>query len=260
MENVKMLVEDYGAKTLYFEDDNVCTRRERFEELLKGILAGHDIGLAFQGIRVDVINRFTRETFRLMGKVSGLSLDMGIESINQRVLAMVDKSVTLDAVKAVLRKLEDYEFTCKFNFIMGLPTETMEEVKRDVRFGLQLNRRHKNSYSLFNIYTPYPGTSLFDLAIREGFRPPRALEGWSSFSQMGWLRPENSWLTREEIDYLKGISFLFMFADPNIGIKVSGGLKRGLVNAYSPVARFRLQSDFYSLFLEKKVMEKLKGL
>lgn len=260
IESVKMLVEDYGAKTLYFEDDNVCTDRGRFEGLLRGVLGEYDLGMAFQGIRVDVISRFGRETFRLMEKASELSLDMGVESVNQRVLGMVDKSLDIRTVKTVLRKLEDYGFTCKFNFIIGLPTETMREVREDVRFGLRLNERHKNSYSLFNIYTPYPGTKLFELAKREGFCPPGTLEGWSAFSQMGWLRPGNSWLSRKEVDYLKNISFLFMFASPNIGIKVSGRVKRRLLKAYSPVARMRLQSDLHSLFFEKKIIEKITGV
>ncbi|MFH1294630.1 MAG: radical SAM protein [Candidatus Aenigmatarchaeota archaeon] len=259
LENATALVEDYHAKTLYFEDDNICTEKKRFEELLTE-LAKHDVNLAFQGIRMDVLGRFTDETYRIMEAVPNLSMDMGIESVNPRILKMIDKSLTPKMINDVLKKLEKRDFVCKFNFIGGLPTESLNEIKRDVKFAMRLNKKHKKSYSLFNIYTPYPGTRLFDLAVSSGFSPPTKLEGWSEFTQMGWLKSSNSWLGRKEREYLRNISFLFMFANRNIGIKASGKMQKLAIDLYSPVAKARLKTGSHSLFIEKKIVERLIGL
>lgn len=259
MENARSLIDDYGAKTLYFEDDNICVDSARFESIVGGLTKERGVGLAFQGIRMDVLSKFRPETFRLMDRASELSLDMGIESSSPRVLAMVDKSLGLAAVKAALGKLERHDFTCKFNFIVGLPDESMREVREDVRFGLELNRRHKNSYSLFNIYTPYPGTKLFAAAVRGGFHPPESLEEWSRFSQLAWLTPGNGWLAAKEISFLKDVSFLSMFAKPSIQLKASNAISKAAIRAYSPVARARLQSGCFSLPLERALAEKLAG-
>ena len=34
-------------------------------------------------------------------------------------------------------------------------------------------------------YTPYPGTPMFDQAVKAGFEPPATLDGWSSFNSEG---------------------------------------------------------------------------
>ena len=257
MENAQVLVDDYNAKTLYFEDDNISVDDARFQSLVNGLHEHHDIGLAFQGIRLDVLGRLSAETFNAMDRLSHLSLDMGIESSSPRILAMVDKSLRIQSVRDALKRLERHDFVCKFNFIIGLPGETMQEVRNDLKFGLALNRRHKRSYSLFNIYTPYPGTKLFSAAVSRGFHPPKSLEGWSRFSQMSWLRPGNTWFHAKEIDYLKNVSFLSMFAKPYIQLKASSAINKAMIRAYSPVARARLQSGFISLLVERTIAEKL---
>jgi anaerobic magnesium-protoporphyrin IX monomethyl ester cyclase len=41
-----------------------------------------------------------------------------------------------------------------------------------------------------HLFAPYPGTPLYDDALRQGFRPPESFEGWSKFdyyeSQTPW--------------------------------------------------------------------------
>lgn len=258
IENAKELVEKYGAKTLYFEDDNICTDKSQFEALLKE-LKTLGVNVAFQGIRMDAIARFSEETFKIMESFPNLSMDMGIESINPRVLEMIDKSLSLATVRCVLKRLERKKFMCKFNFIVGLPTESMKEIRNDIDFALKLNMLHKTSYSIINIYTPYPGTKLFQLALDNGFVPPDSLDGWSEFSQMGWLRTANGWLTRRERDYLRDVSFLSLFASPNIGIKTSRKVNKLAIKAYSPIARARLRSGFFRPFPERALAEKLAG-
>jgi len=43
-----------------------------------------------------------------------------------------------------------------------------------------------------HIYTPFPGTPLYDQAVKHGFTPPKTLEDWSNYDyyevQTPWLQ------------------------------------------------------------------------
>ena len=49
-------------------------------------------------------------------------------------------------------------------FMIGLPTETAE----DIDMTIALMRRLKPNYATFSIFTPYPGTELYDVLLRQG--------------------------------------------------------------------------------------------
>ena len=78
--NLELLVEKYGARTIYFVDDNACVSHERFGTLLTEIARrNYGINLAFQGLRVDDILRFDAETLDLLRQAGVRSLDVGVE-------------------------------------------------------------------------------------------------------------------------------------------------------------------------------------
>ena len=49
--------------------------------------------------------------------------------------------------------------------MLGFPGETMAEVKESIRWACA----SKLHYTFFSLVTPYPGTALYDLAVREGY-------------------------------------------------------------------------------------------
>ena len=73
------------------------------------------------------------------------------------------------------------DISLRANAIIGFPTETWSEVKKTIDFSLKMCDAHPNISMTFSIYTPYPGTKLYDLTIKNGFRPPKNLEGWGKY-------------------------------------------------------------------------------
>jgi anaerobic magnesium-protoporphyrin IX monomethyl ester cyclase len=92
-------------------------------------------------------------------------------------------------------------------------------------------------------FKPYPGSSLTDEAIRDGYVPPSSLEEWSRFDFIGsvspWLRPE----THRKVERFKFYQRIAWAP----GSPWSRPVRR--------FARWRLRLDAYGLPVEKLVSD-----
>jgi hypothetical protein len=70
---------------------------------------------------------------------------------------------------------------------------------------LAMDERHRG---LMFIYAPYPGTPLYDNAVKLGFDPPKTLEGWGKFNlydkHTPWVTKRQQQLVPMEYAYRKG--------------------------------------------------------
>ena len=110
---------------------------------------------------------------------------------------------------------------------MGFPNETFEDLLMSVDLALRLLKENpKSRLSAFYVFTPYPGTELFDIAVKQGFSPPISLADWSAYSRhhikTPWIQDKietyrTILLTSKVIDghafdvFSKNISFVFAF-------------------------------------------------
>lgn len=88
----------------------------------------------------------------------------GVESANPRLLDMVHKRIRLEDVKQVFRWTRKAGIHVSAYFMLGLPTETREESLRTIRFARRCGAHHAS----FSIFTPYPGSELFEEIRKAG--------------------------------------------------------------------------------------------
>jgi radical SAM superfamily enzyme YgiQ (UPF0313 family) len=252
LKNIDILVREHGARTIFFVDDNVAANPSRFLDLLKAIRQRpYHVNLAFQGIRIDSLERFSDDTFHLLQESGVRGLDVGVETLDERYLRTVDKRLRPAQILSTLERLEALDFNLKINFIAGLPGQTQEEIDFDVEQALMLEQKHKNSYILYNLYMPFPGTRMYPAALEAGFSPPEDFEGWSIFAGTSWMN-KHSWFQDDLRNYLQNLALVFMFCNKNILTKVSNRGIRAIMKAYMPVARYRLEHRFFHLMIERK--------
>ena len=118
----------------------------------------------------------------------------GLESGSDRVLELLNKRQTVEQIKKgveLLKPIKDVKIVG--SFMMGLPTETKQEFFKTIDLALELYRINPNMYYTFSVYLPYPGTDLYELAIKKGFRPPSKTEDWANI---------DSWYDKFSIDWL----------------------------------------------------------
>ncbi len=118
----------------------------------------------------------------------------GLESGSNRVLEFIKKRQTVNQYLEANRKLAATNIVPKYNFIIGYPGETLEELNATVDLTLQLLKDNpKAVVNSFSPFTPLPGTELLDISVKEyGFKPPQTLEEWVGISRRQlpapWMR------------------------------------------------------------------------
>ena len=91
----------------------------------------------------------------------------GVESGSQEILDLVKKKSNLDKVKEAMRMTQDVGISALASFIIGLPGETEETLKKTVEFANELHNEFGSLYG-FHILAPFPGTEVRERAAEYG--------------------------------------------------------------------------------------------
>jgi len=106
-----------------------------------------------------------RETLKVLRNGGLRLLLVGYESGNQKILHNIKKGMRTDVARKFTKDCRDLGITIHGTFIMGLPGETKETIEETIRFANEINP-HTIQVSLA---APYPGTVLFDQAVKNGW-------------------------------------------------------------------------------------------
>lgn len=248
---VQRVIDDFGIRDIYFEDDNFCGNVKRFQEIIAGFIREKfDLFWGTVGIRMDSLQRINREFLSTMEKSGCKNIDIGIESGSPRILKLMQKDETIEQMIRTNKKLSEFPFILKCSFVIGAPTETEHDLHLSSKLALRLTKDNKYVYTPFFIFTPYPCTKLFDLALKHGFKPPNSLEGWMYFDQENWFLKYPSWYSKKRIKILSTLHFTSYFANKNARYKITKKYMRIIFEIYHPFARFRFINSFHHFPIE----------
>ncbi len=262
VQRIKDFVQTYQVKGLTFIDNNFFTDIERGRRILKGLIR-EDLGIVISkiSIRPDTLLQLNDDDFALLEQAGCRRLTIAVESGSERIRVLLKKPVDVPDIRELNQRLKDSLFVPGFLFMMGLPTETKEDLAESVSLALRLLDENPKAKAFFNIYTPFPGTELFDMAVRHGLRVPESLEDWGSFNYRN-LTQGAPWLSEEMRKIIEMLDFCAFF----IG---KGPFPRGyeraslwvslLCNLYAPLAKARVK-HFWGQFPVEMKLAKLFGL
>lgn len=204
VKRVLSMKKKFNIDVIKFYDENFLSNPKRAEAIAEGI--NSEVKWSIQA-RMDNIMLVDLKKM----EQGGLRVvEPGVESGSNRILSLVNKDETKETMLCANRKLAETNIRAFYNFMMGFPTETHEELMETIDFSLQLIKENKNAHVTgFYIYSPYPGTTLYNLAVQYGFKAPESLEGWAQYSRQQQLTP---WL-QDKIDMLNSIMYGAKFVD-----------------------------------------------
>ncbi|MCL6647114.1 MAG: B12-binding domain-containing radical SAM protein [Chloroflexi bacterium] len=160
----RWLIEECGATEIGVADDVWNLHLARAKELCRALIA-HGLNrvpwVTIHGMRADATDE---ELFFLMKQAGCKRVGFGVESGNQAVLDRMKKKQTLDQVRQAMRNAKKAGLQTMGFFIFGMPGDTEETMEETIRFAIELDPDLAN----FMIATPYPGTELYDIIVREG--------------------------------------------------------------------------------------------
>ncbi|MBF0331187.1 MAG: B12-binding domain-containing radical SAM protein [Candidatus Omnitrophica bacterium] len=243
---VDALFNEYGHKTkmIRFVDDNFFADIERAKTIVQGITKYNIPWHA--SVRIDTFLKADDDFMNTLDKSHLRYLHMGLESGSPRMLAFINKRLNPAEVIAVNKRFSHYSFRVTYHFILGIPTETIEDIKETMSLIHTLLKDNPHARKNLNVFTPYPNNDLFDIAVSHGFKPPQTLEEWSTFNFKNTVhRP---WLTPERKTLIEMIIFCSIFLEKNRFPKAS--LIYFLALIYRPIALLRLKHLYAGVPIE----------
>jgi hopanoid biosynthesis associated radical SAM protein HpnJ len=147
------------VKEFFFDDDTFTDDLPRAEAIAKAL---GKLGVTWS---CNAKANVPRETLRVLREGGLRLLLVGYESGNQKILHNIKKGMRTDVARKFTKDCRELGITIHGTFIMGLPGETKETIEETIRFANEINP-HTIQVSLA---APYPGTVLFDQAVKNGW-------------------------------------------------------------------------------------------
>ncbi|MBU0951914.1 MAG: B12-binding domain-containing radical SAM protein [Elusimicrobia bacterium] len=169
IEEIELLIKNYGIKEIYFNDDVFTQNMKKTEELCD-LLIERKIDLTW-----GCSTRFNLVTPKLLEKMkkSGcITIGYGIESGDPEMLKIISKDISLDHAKEVIKWTKKIGIESRSFYIFGFPGETKESMNRTFQTALDLD----TDFVMFNLAIPIPGTEMYNQADAENSLIYKGLE------------------------------------------------------------------------------------
>jgi len=173
VEEISLLVEKYKVKNIKIVDELFVLDEKHYMTIVDLLIPKkYDLNI-WAYARVDTVKK---ENLEKMKKAGINWLALGIESASLEVRNSVSKQMRIQDVKNVVTTIQNAGIRVIGNFIFGLPEDTLETMQETLDMATELNCEFANFYCAM----AYPGSKLYDIAIKENWQLPGS---WHAFSQ-----------------------------------------------------------------------------
>ncbi|UCF36929.1 MAG: B12-binding domain-containing radical SAM protein [Acidobacteriota bacterium] len=259
--DIRHLVEEFEVNAIFIEDDYFFGHPGRVEQICD-LLIEADLDLLIQvPCRIDYLYKRSPEMLDKLYRAGFKELWVGIESGSEKRLKEIMKRTTLNQVRDVNRLLSGSDVYVKYGFMAGFPNEDREETLETVDFMFELLGGNSNAgVAPVAVYTPYPGTTLYDKArLVHGAEFPETLEGWSRFH---FAENNNPFLSPQQKKFVSKINTVSRFFERRAFERFCNNrfkpLLMSLYSLYYGYLRLRLRWRFFGLMPEVPVIRFLE--
>ena len=202
------------------------------------------------------------EEWELLYRSGCRSLLVGSESGFQEALDLIDKKLTVEETLQFAEKTVKHDFRVMYSMILGLPWDpdmekTRQLIDKEIDLTLELSDKiiamNAKGRIMLAMYTPYPGTPMWDAALKLGLKPPGTLEGWQDWNQRKVVTP---WVTPSQakrVHYVGEHVFFFLDTDAYGWITararniITWSILKLVYKLFIHIAKLRWKHKFFSL-------------
>jgi len=203
---INYAISTYGAHTFDFADEIFLFGDEHSRNLLQAMIED-GLQKKIRWRALTRVNFVSPDLIALAKKAGCYHLEMGVESGDDEILKTIGKGITVEQVKKSVSVIQEAGISLMTYYILGHPKETMETLKRTVDLAVKLN----TSTIAVGIMVPYPGTKIYDMALRgeEGYR--LLSQNWSDYDKYGGHALEIKNLPYEELAKWQRRTLMYLF-------------------------------------------------
>lgn len=123
-------------------------------------------------------DQLTPETCRLLKTLNYRLLKVGMESGSNKTLSLINKKETIEQITEGVRNAKDAGLRVMLTIMVGYPWETEKEVEQTYVIAKDLMgyKTRAGDCLQASVITPYPGTPLWQMAIREKWLKIKTLD------------------------------------------------------------------------------------
>ena len=203
-QELEYLKNEHKVNTISFFDETFTLDRKRVVDICNKILENK---LKINWHCNTRTNTVDLELLKLMKEAGCRGISFGIESGNQQLLDFIKKGTTVDQNEKAISYAKSAGIKTYCSFVFGFPGEDGQTVKDTLSF---VKRTLPNG-AQFNMAVPYPGTELFELAIRNEWIP-KEIDWNNLFQHRSIMHTEN--LTIGELDHIRKIAYRSLYLNP----------------------------------------------
>lgn len=205
---------ELGIREIYFVDDTFNITNRRVHELCDEILArGLDISWTVR-FRVKGVDRPLLEKMKAAGCQR---IQFGVEQGTEEGLLRLKKDVTSLEIESAFRLCREVGINTVAYFMIGTPTERS---RQDVIDTIQYSIKLSPDFVMYNIMTPFPGTTLYDEGLRDGVLD---IEPWLEFmrnpNEEFKAQVWDEYFTRDELRDLLNFAYRRFYWRPSFVVR-----------------------------------------
>ena len=153
VDELRYLRDTYNIHEFRFHDDRFLVHPRRSEELLDLMIEER---LDIEWFCAERVDKLDARLLKKMKAAGCYRIESGVEAGSQRVLDLIKKGIKKETAVEGFRKARDAGIGVLSNFILGFPTETVDEMMETIDFSIELDP----DYTAFFMFQPYPGTDI----------------------------------------------------------------------------------------------------
>ena len=181
----------FGVRHVNIYDDLFTLNRRRVEELCS-LLISKPVGMNFNcAVRVGYDDD---DLLRMLKEAGCLMVSVGIESADQEILRRHKSGVELEEVRDTVRRIKSHGLRAKGLFMMGLPGETEDSIRKTSDFVISLGLDDQNMAK----FTPFPGAPIWSGIEEEGTMD----NDWQQMNCLNFVFVPKGLSSRERLDQL----------------------------------------------------------
>jgi radical SAM superfamily enzyme YgiQ (UPF0313 family) len=177
IERLNFMVEKFKLDGIAFMDENFTANSKILNDL-----AGRING-RFQWFAQSRANMLLKYDLSFLKRMGAQRFSCGLESGSPRMLEVIKKDEKIEEYIETNHRLAKAEINVWYNYIVGYPDETMEDLRMTINLAIQMLKDNPwANNSTFYLLTPYPGAAIADNEqMKAGM--PNSLEGWADFGR-----------------------------------------------------------------------------
>jgi radical SAM superfamily enzyme YgiQ (UPF0313 family) len=161
VDEMEFLKRNYRFDEIYFDDDNMASSKEHLVGICDEIIR-RNLKVPWLCMGDGLVDD---ETLEMLAKSGCTTYKFGAEHYDKEVLRAIPKTVSLEKTAHIIGKCRELGMKSYLTLMIGLPKSTWEKDLAMVKQTLEL----RPDLVQFAIATPYPGTSFYEQAIKEGW-------------------------------------------------------------------------------------------